>query len=272
MASVDFPSLQAFLQTNWGWAAGLAGSMLALTLLAGGLLNQERKDEIALWLMGAQTEENWSKSFTSLFDAVFGARHLSLRCFLRSAIASLIAVALIWLLMGNLGALGLRIRSDLSLGGVLVLALAVNVAGRLPLAARNPLAARPHRPPALVARAGRRPSARPRTLRGDHLARHLAYLRSPLYAGEAESFAEILGLFSIFSVLFYSTFLTSVWTWAYILSTWLVRVFVRLRLARSSMSRSSPSASSGLHRVRSSFSAQCRRQFHSQGCRWIDRF
>lgn len=56
--------------------------MFTCTLLAGGLLNQERMDEITLWLMGAQTEDNWPRSFTSLFDAVFVARHLSLRCFL----------------------------------------------------------------------------------------------------------------------------------------------------------------------------------------------
>ena len=37
-------------------------------------------------------------------------------------------------------------------------------------------------------------------------------------------------MFSIFSVLFYSPFLTSVWTWAYILSTWLMRLVTALRL------------------------------------------
>lgn len=254
MTSLDASTLQAFLQTNWGWAAGLAASMLALTLLAGGLLNQERKDEIALWLMGAQTDETWSRSFVSLFDAVFGARHLSLRCFLRSALASLIAVAVIWLLMGNLGTLGLRVRSELSLGGVLVLALAVNVlADYLSLLETRLLMGH-----------------MPRSALGQALVLVLdlalsaaiiwlaifAYLRSPLNTGEVESFAEILGLFSIFSVLFYSTFLTSVWTWAYVLSTWVMRAATRLRLAHlldveqqrsaSSASSSPPSSSSAL--------------------------
>ena len=100
--TITSETLQTFLETNWGWAAGLAASMLGLTLLARSMLNPARKDEIALWLMGAQSEENWSRSFTSLFDAVFGERHLSWRCFLRSTVASLIAVVLIWLLMGNL--------------------------------------------------------------------------------------------------------------------------------------------------------------------------
>ena len=104
--TITSETLQTFLQTNWGWAAGLAASMFGLALLAGSLLNPARKDEIALWLMGAQSEENWSRSFTSLFDAVFGAQHLSLRCFIRSAVTSLVAVAVIWLMMGNLGTPG----------------------------------------------------------------------------------------------------------------------------------------------------------------------
>ena len=44
--TLNFHELDAFLQTNWGWAAGLAGSMFGLTLLAGGLLHQARKEEI----------------------------------------------------------------------------------------------------------------------------------------------------------------------------------------------------------------------------------
>ena len=120
-------------------------------------------------------------------------------------------------------------RADLSLGSVLVLALAVNViADYVSLLETRLLLGR-----------------MPRSTLGQALVLILdlalsaaiiwlaifAYLRSPLNSGEIESFAEILGLFSIFSVLFYSTFLTSVWTWAYILSTWVMRAFTRLRLA-----------------------------------------
>ena len=57
------------------------------------------------------------------------------------------------------------------------------------------------------------------------------YLRSPLHEDDIESFAEVLAAFSVFSVFFYSTFLTSVWTWAYIASTWIMRLATRLRLA-----------------------------------------
>ena len=65
MITIDYQALELFLQTNWGWAAGLAGWTLALTALAHTLLKPDRQDTIALWLMGAQSEENWSRSFVS---------------------------------------------------------------------------------------------------------------------------------------------------------------------------------------------------------------
>jgi TPR repeat protein len=167
----------------------------------------------------------------SLFDAVFGSDHLSLRCFLRSTVASLIAVALIWALMGNLGTLGTRLQAELSLGSLLVLALAVNVvADYVSLLETRLLLGWMPRIRSTLAQAG--------VLLLDLILSAaiiwlaiFAFLRSPLHEGEVETFAEILGVFSTFSVLFYSTFLTSVWTWTYILSTWLVRAFARLRLA-----------------------------------------
>lgn len=41
---------------------------------------------------------NWSEAFTSLFDRVFGKRHLTLRCFFRSCIASAASLSiLVWI-------------------------------------------------------------------------------------------------------------------------------------------------------------------------------
>jgi hypothetical protein len=54
-----------------------------------------------------------------------------------------------------------------------------------------------------------------------------------LLRGDAPlSAIEMLAMFSVFSVFFYSTFLTSVWAWAYCLSTWVVRLFSRSALGR----------------------------------------
>ena len=41
---------------------------------------------------------------------------------------------------------------------------------------------------------------------------------------------EMLALFSVFSLFFYSTFLNSVWAWIYCLSTWFMRLFSRTPL------------------------------------------
>lgn len=227
---MDFADLKELFAGNVAWAVGLAGAMLGLTALAGKLLNPARKEEIALWLMGA-AEDSWHRTFCDLFDAVFGERHLSWKCLWRSAAASLLAVLLIWLFMGNLGLIGARLQADLSLGSVLVLALGVNlVADYVSLLETRWLLGQMHRVRSVPLQA--------LALLADFLISVaiiwlaiFLFVRSPLYGGEAESFAEILGVFSVFSVLFYSTFLTSVWTWGYILSTWVMRVFVRGRLA-----------------------------------------
>jgi hypothetical protein len=225
---VDANTLLEYLAENWTWALGLAGSMFALTALAS-MLHPERKQDVADWLKGAHGEDGWAKSFIRLFDSVFGEHHLSLKCFLRSIAASLIAVVVIWLLMGSAEMVGLRMQSDLSLGWILITGLAINVvADYVSLLETRWLLGR--MPRHWVLQIG--------VLILDFLVSAaiiwiviFLYLRSPLHSGEVETFAEILGVFSIFSVFFYSTFLTSVWTWAYVVSTWIMRLALRLRLA-----------------------------------------
>lgn len=227
---MDAGFLPELLQNNWLWAAGLAAGVFALMTLADDLLALERKETIALWLMGVENEETWGRSFCAFMDALFGAKPLSLQCILRSAAASLLAVALIWLLMGMGGAIQLRLQSDLSLGGVLVLALAVNlIADYVSLIETRYVLDWLSKKRSL--------SFQVLIIISDLLFSALIiwlaiwlFINSPLYSGDAQSFAEILGIFSIFSVLFYSTFLTSVWSWAYVASTWVLRGFNRWRL------------------------------------------
>ena len=120
-------------------------------------------------------------------------------------------------------------QAELSLGSILLIALAVNVlADYVSLLETRYVLGQMHRLRSIAAQV--------LVLLADLIISGViiwlaiaAYLASPLYEGEAETFAEILGLFSIFSVLFYSTFLTSVWTWGYILSAWIMRAVGRLR-------------------------------------------
>ena len=56
------------------------------------ILSEDTKLEIAVWLLErkklSSTFQNWPDTFTKVFDAVFTAKHLSWRCFLRSTAAS----------------------------------------------------------------------------------------------------------------------------------------------------------------------------------------
>jgi hypothetical protein len=58
-------------------------------------LNDGTKLEIAVWLLGvgvSQKLEPWPDTFARVFDRVFGEKHLTLRCFLRSSVVSFVVV------------------------------------------------------------------------------------------------------------------------------------------------------------------------------------
>lgn len=59
-------------------------------------LNGETKLEIAIWLLSLKplspSLQGWPGTFAAMFDRVFGEKHLTVRCFIRSAIVSYIAV------------------------------------------------------------------------------------------------------------------------------------------------------------------------------------
>lgn len=70
------------------------------------VLNEDTKKDIGDWLLGVKTAEkvqSWPDTFASVFDRVFGKRHLSWKCFWRSAIASYSAVFLVGVYQEPLG-------------------------------------------------------------------------------------------------------------------------------------------------------------------------
>ena len=90
-------------------------------------LSQESKDTLTLWLWG-EYESTWSHHVCNLFDAVFGSQHLSLRCFFRSSLASVLAVLLLDVLFAEiLGVMGDRALGDLALWQAIVFGSAINV-------------------------------------------------------------------------------------------------------------------------------------------------
>jgi hypothetical protein len=61
------------------------------------VLTDDTKLEIAVWLLGVQVGqkvEPWPETFATVFDRVFGKKHLSWKCFSRSALATLTTVLL----------------------------------------------------------------------------------------------------------------------------------------------------------------------------------
>lgn len=103
---VDYNPLMAFDPTELlnkppgQLAAGgvLFGAVFGFFKKVEELLKDSTKVEIARWLRVKNLEadllaveaENWPKTFTVIFDRVFGNKHLSWKCFLRSAAFSLV--------------------------------------------------------------------------------------------------------------------------------------------------------------------------------------
>lgn len=223
-------SLDDIAQT-FGWQLTFAAFFFLMTNAGLGLMSREKKDTLALWLMGAGSEENWSTSFLDLFDSLFGERHLSVRCLVRSCVASLISVGLIWGIMIWTGTLERVVFGDLGFGNALMIGIAVNfVADYLSLLETRYILGRV---PKL-----RRISAQAIILIVDLAITATIILlaiwlvqRSGLVVVESADWLSIGLAFSIYSAPFYSTFLTSIWTWVYIVSTSVIRTFARWRLA-----------------------------------------
>ncbi len=78
----------------WGIYIGACVVVWAVFVKFDGLLQDGTKLAIAVWLVGdPKTEARpWPDTFIRLFDRAFGEKHLSWKCFWRSSIASFLAV------------------------------------------------------------------------------------------------------------------------------------------------------------------------------------
>ncbi len=229
---VFFDNLWTVLGPNLAWQFVVAASLTALLTFYGGKLRQEKKSDIAAWLRDDVASENhWAQSFIGLFERVFGADHWSWRCFRRSAIASLCFVALLWFVVGKVEPLNVRIGETWPLWRTLICALLINVVADYASLFETRLLLRmlEQRRTVVVQAAVIILDA---VLTGVIIyATIYLFALSPLYEGELGSFSQILGAFSLFSVFFYSTFLTSIWIWGFILFCSLLRLARWLNIA-----------------------------------------
>ena len=219
----------ALLQSHWAWALGLAAVFYGTTRFLGGHLSADWRTALAGWLKGEIKEDHWARHFCAFFDQVFGKRHLTWQCFRRSSVASLTAVIALYLLFGEVfGLLDVRTADGLALGQVLLIGAAVNIV--------------PDYLSLLETRWVLRQMQRVRSVAGQAavLAADLVFTAA-IIAGAialfrlaigapALSAVEMLAFFSAYALFFYSSFLTSVWSWLYCLSTLLLRLFTRTPL------------------------------------------
>jgi hypothetical protein len=117
---------------NWYWAYSFALAVAfysAVTWFGKRHLSQDAKETLTMWLWG-EYESSWPEHFCNLFDSVFGAKHLSLRCFIRSALASVFSVVLLYVLFAEvLGVLDPESRAggEMPIGKALLLGAAINI-------------------------------------------------------------------------------------------------------------------------------------------------
>lgn len=175
--------------------------------------------------MGAVSEKDWSIRFSKLFDKVFGANHLSLSCIFKSSVASLISVFAIWYMMNFLGIISDRARKEISLTEAIALGLAINVLAdyislletRYIIGKLRLLKKIRHHVLALMLDA---------LLTAGIITSFIFVFRSYLVVNpDGGSIGELLGAFSIYSIFFYSTFVTSIWTWMHVLSIFTLKAF-----------------------------------------------
>jgi hypothetical protein len=81
-------------------ALGVAGSVAAAFWKYEDVASPEAKQTVASWLKyrgSDSTSPKWADHLVTAFNRIFGQRHLSLSCFLRSCLASLIAFSVLFL-------------------------------------------------------------------------------------------------------------------------------------------------------------------------------
>ena len=223
-----------WVAAHWQVALWLAGAQFFLTSLGIALLTESGQKSVSNWMKGTQTHETWAQNFTALFDAIFGQRHRTWRCVFTSSVVSLTTVIALWVIIGTQAGLGLRLTSLEALWQVVALGIAVNILADYIslLQTRWFLGLLSRRKPVWL---------QVLVLLGDLVitaaiiwavlwAVQALSITSFILGDERDGWAEIVGLFSPLAVFFYSTFITSIWTWGFILSSWLMRCLASRRI------------------------------------------
>lgn len=219
----------------WAFSLSIASGLYLVTgWFSEKHLSSEAKDTLALWLWG-EYKATWITQFCNLFDAIFSNKHLSIRCFIRSAALSLLSVGILKILLDENFIHPENIELNIPIHTILFLGVILNVIPdyislyetRFILYQFNKVT----------------------TIKGQcyvliidivitgliiwvyinviHYLINYHYGRGGPFL--SVSLTQMIMLYDEQSIFFYSTFVTSFWAWIYCLSCWIVRVFSPLR-------------------------------------------
>lgn len=212
------------------FALGLAMAFGFVVSKGTGHLSADNKARLSLYLQG-DYRGSWAENFCDLFDSIFGARHVSLKTFLRSALASVLAVGAVYVLLGPLlGTLEVYGSQTSAFFFVLTVAVFVNfIPDYVSLWQTRLVLNWFKRHKSLLTQI---------VLLSVDLGVSVLIiwvsinLYSIVRTGLPVSLVEMSATYSPYAVCFYSTFLTSVWAWLYCSTSWFVRGFVWAGLHR----------------------------------------
>ncbi len=211
---------------HWVSAFAWASGLYIMTAWYGRMhLPEKAKESLKLWLRG-NYKSTWTEHFCNAFDACFDKKHWSFRCFRRSAVVSLLSVFLLYLMFGKIfGFLGdeNRMAGNLSFMQILLLGAVLNIIpDYLSLLETRWLLKRFSEVHSFWTQFSVLILDAIFTATIIWLAINIFQIAT---GNESLSIIKMLAVFSIYSVFFYSTFITSLWAWVYCISTWVMRLF-----------------------------------------------
>lgn len=205
-----------------GVSTAFAAFMVTLTAAPLSVIYKNKHDELAFWMMGGYQTE-WSEWFCSVFDRVFGSEHISWKCFRRSAQFSIFAVLAVFVYAEFFNPI-LQKRADdqIKFTEIVLLAISVNVvADYLSLLETRYVIGSLRKTNRLIFQV----AIMLLDLAISSLIIFTAlFIYTTVVRGEPVVFSQLLGVFSYYSIFFYSTFITSVWSWFFFLAAILMRI------------------------------------------------
>ncbi|MET1414391.1 hypothetical protein ABVF61_19125 [Roseibium sp. HPY-6] len=238
-----------------GWSLTIASIFSVITYSTISYIRQERRDDLGLWMVGAVKHSDWRKQFYALFCAAFGKHHLSLRCFLSSSFVSVFGAALIYFFLHSYGVLSGRMSMEISFWRFMIIVAAINIiADYISLAESR----------YCIMYMPKTPLGQFFVIVGDFLlsalivitviwvfrntpVRELEFvtwqgainflegngfwynlqksMREHVYVSWWDIFFEAFGFYSYFSIVFVTTFFTSVWIWLFVSTSSVVSMF-----------------------------------------------